>query len=384
MTDAPAVGVYWHTSHVREPRDEPSLPAQNPFATPSDLAYGLPPFDRIREEHYGPAFDAGMASQRREVEAIAGDAAEPTFANTVEALERSGALLTRVANVFFNLTSSHVTPGLRELEAAVAPRLAAHSDAIRLDPRLFARIETLFDRRDDLGLDPEQLRLIERYHRDFVRAGAGLDEDRQGRLREINEELSQLAAQFSARLMADTNDLAVRIEDEADLEGLSPERIDAAREAAAARGLDGWLVTLVLPTQQPVLASLRRREVRRRVHEASVSRGGRGNEHDTRATLVRLAALRAERAGLLGFADHADYVVADQTAGPSAAVTEMLGALVGPAVENAHAEAAELEQLLLADGEQAPLQPWDWSFYAERLRQDRFEVDAAALRPWFV
>ncbi len=383
MTDAPAVGVYWHTSHVREPRDEPSLPAQNPFATPSDLAYGLPPFDRIREEHYGPAFDAGMASQRREVEAIAGDAAEPTFANTVEALERSGALLTRVANVFFNLTSSHVTPGLRELEAAVAPRLAAHSDAIRLDPRLFARIETLFDRRDDLGLDPEQLRLIERYHRDFVRAGAGLDEDRQGRLREINEELSQLAAQFSARLMADTNDLAVRIEDEADLEGLSPERIDAAREAAAARGLDGWLVTLVLPTQQPVLASLRRREVRRRVHEASVSRGGRGNEHDTRATLVRLAALRAERAGLLGFADHADYVVADQTAGTSAAVTEMLGALVGPAVENAHAEAAELEQLLLADGEQAPLQPWDWSFYAERLRQDRFEVEAAALRPWF-
>ena len=362
---------------------EDTLPADNPFAVASDLPYGLPPFDRIREEHYGPAFDAGMAEQRREVEAVAADPAEPTFANTLEALERSGALLTRVAGVFLNLTSSHVTPGLRELEAEVAPRLAAHSDAIRLDPRLFARIEALHRRSGELGLEPEQLRRLERYHRDFVRAGAALDEDRKARLREINEELSQLSAQFSARLMADTNDLAVRVDDEADLEGLSAERVAAAREAAAGRGLDGWLITLVLPTQQPVLASLRRREVRERVHKASVSRGGRGNEHDTRSTLVRLAALRAERAALLGFADHAEYVVEDQTAGTSEAVTDMLGALVGPAVENAHAEAAELEQLLLADGEQGPLKPWDWSFYAERLRQERFEVDAAALRPWF-
>jgi peptidyl-dipeptidase Dcp len=359
------------------------LPDRNPFASASDLPYGLPPFDRIGVEHYRPAFTAGMAEQRREVESIATDAAEPTIANTLDALERSGALLTRVAATFFNLTSSVLTDELATVEAEVAPQLAAHRDAILLDRRLFARIEALVARGSELGLDAEQERLLDRYHRDFVRAGAGIDDAAQSRLKEINGELSTLGAEFKAKLLAESNDLGVRIEDEADLEGLSPERIAAAREAAAARGLDGWLITLVLPTQQPVLASLRRREVRERVHKASVSRGGRGNEHDTRATLVRLAALRAERAGLLGFADHADYVVADQTAGTSTAVTEMLGALVGPAVENAHAEAAELEQLLLADGLQGPLQPWDWSFYAERLRQDRFEVDATALRPWF-
>jgi peptidyl-dipeptidase Dcp len=359
------------------------LPDRNPFASASDLPYGLPPFDRIGVEHYRPAFTAGMAEQRREVESIATDAAEPTIANTLDALERSGALLTRVAATFFNLTSSVLTDELATVEGEVAPQLAAHRDAILLDRRLFARIEALVARGSELGLDAEQERLLDRYHRDFVRAGAGIDDAAQSRLKEINGELSTLGAEFKAKLLAESNDLGVRIEDEADLEGLSPERIAAAREAAAARGLDGWLITLVLPTQQPVLASLRRREVRERVHKASVSRGGRGNEHDTRATLVRLAALRAERAGLLGFADHADYVVADQTAGTSTAVTEMLGALVGPAVENAHAEAAELEQLLLADGLQGPLQPWDWSFYAERLRQDRFEVDATALRPWF-
>ncbi len=360
-----------------------ALPAENPFAAPSALPFGLPPFDRVREEHYGPAFEAGMAEQRREVEVVATDPGEPTFENTLEALERSGTLLTRVAAVFFNLTSSHVTPGLRELEAEVAPRLAAHSDAIRLDPRLFARIEALYSRREELSLDAEQQRLLERYHRDFVRAGAALDPQRQERLREINGELSRLSTEFGAKLLADTNELAVHVTDEADLEGLPPERVASAREAAAGRGLDGWLLTLVLPTQQPVLSALRRRAVRERVHRASVSRGGRGNEHDTRATLVRLAALRAERAELLGFENHAEYVVEDQTAGTSAAVTDMMAALVGPAVENAHAEAAELEQLLLADGEEAPLRPWDWAYYAERLRQQRFSVDAAALRPWF-
>ena len=360
-----------------------ALPPDNPFAGASALPYGLPPFDLVREEHFAPAFETGMAEHRREIEAVAGNPAEPTIANTLEALECSGRLLARVAGVFFNLTGSVSTPALRELEAAMAPRLAAHSDAIRLDPRLFARIEALHARRDELGLDPEQQRLLERYHRDHVRAGAGLDEARQTRLRELNAELSQLSAAFRTRLMADTNDAAVHVVDEAELEGLSTERIASAREAAIARGLDGWLLTLVLPTQQPVLASLSRRGVRERLHRASVSRGGRGNENDTRSTLVRMAAVRAERAALLGFADHAAYVVADQTAGTLDAVTEMLNALVGPAVENAHAEAAELEQLLVDDGEAAPLRPWDWAYYAERVRQHRFEVDADAVRPWF-
>jgi peptidyl-dipeptidase Dcp len=359
------------------------LPADNPFAAPSELPYGLPPFDRIRSEHYRPAFTAGMAEQRREVEAIAVDPAEPTLENTLDALERSGALLTRVSATFFNLTSSAVTDELAALEADVAPELAAHRDAILLDGRLFARIEALQARRDELELDAEQERLLERYHRDFVRAGAGLDDDAQARLREINGELSGLSAEFKTKLLADTNDLALHVTDEAELAGLSSDEVAAARAAAADRGLQGWLLTLVLPTAQPALAALRRRDVRERLHRASTSRGLRRNVHDTRTTLVRIATLRAERAALLGFADHAAYVVADQTAGTSEAVTSMLGALVGPAVENAHAEAAELEELVEADGQPAPLKPWDWAYYAEQLRRRRFDVDAAALRPWF-
>ena len=362
---------------------ESRLSAENPFSSPSDLPYELPRFESIREEHYRPAFDAGMAEQRREVEAIATDPAQPTVENTLEALERSGALLHRVSATFFNLTSSAVTDALATLEAEVAPKLAEHRDAILLDRRIFARIESLRFREGELGLDTEQARLLDRYVKDVVRAGAALDDAAQQRLREINAELSALSTEFKAKLLADSNDLAVHLPDEADLEGLSPDAVGAARAAAAERGLDGCLLTLVLPTSQPALASLRRRGVRERLHRAAVTRGLRGNANDTRATLVRVAALRAERATLLGFADHAAYVVADQTAGTSDAVTSMLGALIGPAVENAHNEAGELEALLEADGEQGPMKPWDWAYYAERIRRDWFDVDARRLRPWF-
>ena len=361
----------------------PELGTDNPFAAPSGLPYGLPPFDLVRPEHFAPAFEAGMARHRREVDAIAGDPAEATFANTVEALERSGALLTRVSQVFWNLTGSVGTDELTAIELDVAPRLASHADAVRLDPKLFARLRSLLDRAGALGLDEEQRRLVERHHRDAVRAGAALDPADQERIRAINAELSTLASTFRARLLADTNDLALHLAEESELEGLPADAVGTARAAAADRGLEGYLLTLVLPTGQPALASLRRRDVRERLHRASVARGRRGNEHDTRETLTRIAELRAQHARLLGYDDHAAYAVADQTARTSAAVAEMLGALVAPAVENAHAEAAELEALLVADGEAAPLQPWDWAYYAERVRRQRFDVDADAVRPWF-
>jgi peptidyl-dipeptidase Dcp len=364
-----------------EPR--PALSAGNPFAEPSGLPYGLPPFDRIREEHFAPAFEAGMAEQRREVEAIVSAPGEPTFENTVEALERSGELLGRVNQVFWNLSGSSATDGLTAIELDVAPRLAAHADAIRLDRRLFERLLSLVDRADALGLDEEQRRLLERLHRDAVRAGAGLDDETQARVREINGELSTLASTFKTRLLADTNALAVHLTDEAELDGLPADAVASARAAAAEQGIDGYLLALVLPTGQPALASLRRRDVRERLHRASVSRGLRGDGNDTREVLVRVVELRAQRARLLGFADHAAFAVADQTARTSEAVTELLGAMVGPAVENAHAEAAELEALLVADGQKAPLRPWDWAYYAERVRRERFDVDADALRPWF-
>jgi peptidyl-dipeptidase Dcp len=374
----------WQADRVTAPNPPiAQLAADNPFAVPSDLPFQLPPFARIEPEHLRPAFDVGMAAERAEVEAIATSPDPPTFANTLDALEQSGRTLARVAAVFFNLTSSHTSAELDAIEAEVAPLLAAHRDAIVLDPRLYERIDAVHAARDTLDLDAEQQRLLERYHLDFVRAGAALDAPSQERLRAINAELSSLTTEFRRRLLADTNDAAVHLTDVADLDGLSEGEVAAAREAAVARGLDGYLITLVLPTGQPALAGLRRRAVRERLHLASIERGQRGDDNDTRDVLTRLVALRAERAALLGYPDHASYVVADQTAGTLDAVTTMLGGLVAPAVRNAEAEAAELEALLVADGETAPLKPWDWAYYADQVRRERYAVDTAALKPYF-
>ncbi|MFN8123238.1 MAG: M3 family metallopeptidase [Thermoleophilia bacterium] len=362
------------------PEDSPAPAGPTPFHAPWTLPHGLPPFAEIRAEHFRPAFRDAMAAHRAEVDAVAADPAPPTFANTVEALERSGRMLDRVASVFFNLTGSDTTPELDAFEAEVAPQLAAHRDAIVLDPALYARLREVWDGPDDPARTTEQRRLLDRYRKDFERAGAGLAPAAQARLRELNAELSTLMTAFKARLAADTNAAALHVTDPAELEGLPEDAIAAAAEAARAAGRDGHLITLVLPTGQPALARLRRRDVRERLHRASVERGLRGDANDTRGTLVRIAALRAERARLLGFAHHAAYVVADETAGSLDAVTTMLAGLVGPAMANARAEAAELEALLAADGEPGPLRPWDWAFYAERVRRERYEVDPAMVR----
>lgn len=355
----------------------------NPFANPSELPYALPPFDLIREEHYLPAFEAGMAEQLAEVEAIAGAAAAPSLDNTVLALERSGRLLSRVNAVFFNLVSSNSTDGLRAIQATVAPKLAAHSDAIHLHPDLFGRIEDLYRRRQDLELDPEQRRLVERYRRDFVRAGASLSAPDQDRLRQLNETLSSLSTEFSNRLLAETNSLAVHVKDRAQLAGLSADAIASAEVAARSRGhASGYLLPLILPTAQPVLVSLRDRDLRERIFRTATTRGLRGGEHDTRETLTRMAALRAERAGLLGFPDHASYIVEDQTAGTREAVATMLEGLVCHAVANARAEEAELQAAFEADGNSGLLQAWDWAYYADQVKRARFDIDAAALRPY--
>ncbi|NMI01306.1 M3 family metallopeptidase [Pseudonocardia acidicola] len=349
----------------------------NPLLAPSELPYQLPDFSRITDEHYRPAFEQGMTEQRAEVEAIAVDPGPPTFDNTIVALERSGQTLHRVSTVFFSRAGAHTNPEIEQIQAEIAPKLAAHRDAIMLDPRLFARIRELYSRRDELGLDPESYRLLERHHTDAVRAGAELDEADQRRLRELNAELSTLSAAFGSRLLAETNDSAVGVADPARLDGLSPDAISAAAAAATARGRDGHLLTLVLPTGQPALASLTDRGLREELFTASVRRGSRGNGDDTTDLVRRLSALRAERARLLGYASHAAYVIADNTAGTVDAVTAMLADLAPAAAANAEAEAAELERTAGHE-----IAPWDWAFYAERVRRERFDLDAAALRPY--
>ncbi|SEO78819.1 M3 family metallopeptidase [Trujillonella endophytica] len=361
------------------------MTSANPLLQPSSLPFELPPFADISLEHCRDAVLAGMGEQRAEVAAIAGAAEPATFENTVVALERSGRLLRRANAVLGNLSSSLSTPRLREIERELAPLQSAHSDAIRLDPALFARIDAVnagLERagEDGAGLDPESHRLVERYHLDFVLAGARLDEAGRARLTELNRELSELSTTFAQNLQAATEAAAVQVDDVARLDGLGPEEVAAAAGAAADRGLPGYLLTLVLPTGQPVLAKLRDRELRRQVHEASVGRAS-GGEHDNGPVAVRIARLRADRARLLGFDTHADLVLADQTAGSAAAVDAMLASMVGPSVANARSEAAVLAEVAAADGVEPAA--WDWAFYSERVRAERYAVDTAALRPFF-
>ena len=363
---------------------EPHLDPANPFAEPSTLPYRLPNFTAIRTDHYLPAVEAGMAAQRAEVEDIATDPSPPTEANTLEALERSGRLLHRTMLELANRTSAHTSPELDAIEAEVAPRLAAHRDAIRLDRRLYARLEGLAARvsAGEVGLPDDAAWLLAETRREFVRAGATAPDDVQAELRELNSRISTLETRFSQMLLAETNDSAVLLTERDDLAGLPDDAVAAARQAAADRGKDGYLIELRLPTQQPELAMLCRREVRRRVHEASVVRGARGGEHDTRATLLELVRLRARRAQLLGYDHHAAYVAEDGTARSADAVAQILRRLAPAAVANAVAEATDLQAALEADLPGETLEPWDWAYYAERVRQERFRLDDAALRPY--
>jgi len=351
----------------------------NPFFAPSTLPFGLPPFAEISDEHYRPGFDKGFTEQIAEIDRIVANDERPTFENTLLPLERSGQVLHRVATVFYNKSSSDSNEFTNELEEEIAPLYAAHSDAIRLNAALFARIRAVYEQLDDLALDAESRYLVERYHAEFTIAGAGLSDDDKEILREYNKRLSSLTTRFEKNLLADTNDLAVVIDDEAELDGLDAGEISAAAQAAADRGLEGkYLVTLVLPTGHPYLSSLTDRGVRERIMTASRARGSRDNEFDNRALVLEITRLRAERARLLGFDSHAAYVTADETAKTPEAVFGMLGRLAPIAAANARTEQAELQKL--ATG---PVESWDWAFYSEKVRKAAYDVDTAAMRPYF-
>jgi peptidyl-dipeptidase Dcp len=353
----------------------------NPFFATSDLPYQLPPFDRIETGHYLPAFERGMAEQRAEVAAIAADPAPPTFDNVLVALERSGRVLQRVSAAFFNMTSSDTSPELQEIEGRIVPELSAHSDAIMLDRSLYQRIRTLYDQRDELGLDAESGWLLERYHTEFTRAGAELSEEQHVRLRELNSELAALATDFGNKVRDEMKASAVIVDDVAELAGLSDDAIAAASQAALDRDLPGkYVLNLILPTAQPALASLRNRALRERLHTASVTRGVRGDGNDTTGLVERIVRLRAERARLLGYEHHAAYNISDNTARSVPAVEEMLAKLVPAAVANAGAEAGDLQTAI---GDSFTLEPWDWAYYTERIRRDRYAIDEAELRPYF-
>lgn len=329
----------------------------------------------------GPELEAGMGEHRAEIDAIASGPWPPSFADTVEALERAGERLHLAERLFEDAAYARSTAEVRALEEEMLPRLAAHRDALRLDPRILARVSDLVARRDELGLDVEQACVLDRYHRDAVRAGALLDGNAQARLREITTRLSALTARFRRNLHEETVALAVRVETAAELAGLPQPMVDAA--ARAAEG-DGFLLRLSLPSAQPALDHLHDRALRERLWRASVARGRRGGEHDNRATVAEIAALRADRAGLLGFGSHAEYMLAEQTAGSVAAVVELLTTVGSAAAAAARIEEERHTAALHADGHAGRLEPWDWPYYAARERRARRAVDEGRLQEFLV
>ncbi|MCC9306313.1 M3 family metallopeptidase [Kitasatospora sp. RB6PN24] len=350
----------------------------NPFLAPSSLPYQLPPFGEIREEHYRPALDQGMAEQLAEIARITGNPEPADFENTVVALERSGALLTRVLVVFDNQSSADTNDAVQELEIEYRPKLAAHADAIHLDRALFARIDEVHRNRGELGLDAESLRLLERRHQQLVRAGARLSAAEQRRLRELNAELAAASATFEQQLRAANAAGALLVTDVEQLAGLSEGEIEAAAERARERGEEGYLLALVNFTNQPLLAKLADRGLRRRLLDSALARGLSTNG----PLAARMAALRAERAALLGHPSHAAYVLDDQTAGSVDAVDELLAKLVAPSVANAERELARLAEAAEADGV-TDFGAHDVAYYAEQVRRTEYAVDAAELRPYY-
>jgi peptidyl-dipeptidase Dcp len=356
----------------------------NPFFQPSPLPFQAPPFDRIHDADYQPALEAGMREQLAQVDSIAGQAAPPTFDNTIVALERSGAMLARVSKVFSAVTGANTDDTLQHIETEEAPRLAAHRDAIYLNDRLFQRVRKIYERRESSGLDPEQRRLVEHYYRDFVRAGALLSAADKARLRALNREAAQLTTRFQNRLLAATKAGALVVEDSAQLAGLSEGDMASAAATAAQRGLSGeWVLPLQNTTQQPAQASLTDRDTRHRLFEASIDRAEHGDSNDTRATIERLAQIRAERARLLGFPDYAAFALADQMAKTPQAAIKLLTDLVPAATAKADSEAARMQRLVDAEHGGFALAPWDWQYYAERVRRAEYDFDESQIKPYF-
>jgi len=357
----------------------------NPFAVKSTLDYQLPDFANIRDDHYLEAFEAAVTEHSAEIAAILASG-EPTFENTFEALERSGQYLGRVLGVFYNKHSSDTNPKIDEIDEVIAPKLSAHLDSIRLNPELFARIDALYQKRDSLEISAEAKWLIERYHREYSLAGAGLSAADRAALAALNEELSLLETAFSKNVLSDTNDLAVLVDSEGELDGLSAGEIAAAAAAAKDRGQDGkFLINMVNYTGNPALTSLTNRALRKRIMVNSLSKGMRGNDNDNRETLIKMVKLRAKRAELLGFKSHAHYVTADETAGTPQNVHNMLRRIAPAAVANARTEAELLAEAARDAGEPADFQieAWDWDFYADKVRLAKYSVDTSAMRPYF-
>ncbi|HTW25134.1 MAG TPA: peptidyl-dipeptidase Dcp [Candidatus Baltobacteraceae bacterium] len=355
----------------------------NPFYAPSTLPFQAPPFDKIKDSDYQPAFEAGMAQQLKEIEAIANDPAPPTFENTFVALEKSGQLLTRVSSAFNDVSQANLDDELQKVRDAMAPKLAAHHDAIFLNEKLFHRVAAIYNERGSLKLDPEALRLVEFDYKLFVHSGANLPDADKAKLKKLNEEDSVLESAFMNKLVAGTKDAAYHTTDKDVLAGLSDAQIAAAAQAAKERKVDGYVIPLQNTTQQPSLSSLSNRSTREALFNDSWNRCERGGEDDTRATIARLAQVRAEKAKLLGFPNFAAWNLEDQMAKTPDAVQKFLFALVPGSTANARNEANDIQKVIDQQNGGFQLQPWDWNYYAEQVRKQKYDIDQSQVQQYF-
>lgn len=358
---------------------------QNPLLEASSLPLEAPNFDAIDEEHFMPAFERGIEEQLEEIKNIANNSDEPTFENTILEMEKSGILLSRVSRVFYNLTSSNTNDEIQQIQSDMAPKLAAHSDDILLNNDLFERVKIIHENRESSDLDDASMKLLEDTYRDFVRAGAQLNEEEQQRMRQINEGMSELSTKFQENLLAMNRERSVLVDSEDKLAGLSSDRIAAAKETAESRGHEGkYVLTITNTTRVPVLSSLENRELRKRVWEASANRGlGENGGINNRPITLELAALRAERAELLGYNNYAAFALEPQTAQAPEAVLDMLTDLIPSVVENTDTEAELIAEMMKEDGVEGSPEPWDWEYYAEKVRQDQYDLDESEVRPYF-
>ncbi|MGB5875498.1 MAG: M3 family metallopeptidase [Bacteroidota bacterium] len=357
---------------------------RNPFFTEWDTPHGTPPFNLISTDHYQPAFEKGMSLHNEEIQLIATNQISPTFQNTIEALDRSGAALQRVENVFDAMLSSMNSDELQELAEEIVPRMSKHEDAILLNDELFQRVKTVYEQKDSLSLNTEHQRLLKKWYRRFVRGGALLAPDQKERFSKINEELSVLSLKFSNNILAENNRFELVIEDTADLDGLSDAAISAAAEAAAERGHEGkWVFTLHKPSMIPFLQYSTRRDLREQIYDGYINKGNHDDSLDNKGVISRITNLRIERAHLLGHATHADYVLEETMAQTPDRVYELLGKLWSPALKKARREVADMQKIIREEGGNFRLQPSDWWYYAEKVKKARYDLDEEMLRPYF-
>jgi peptidyl-dipeptidase Dcp len=356
----------------------------NPLLKESSLDLHYPPFDKIKDEHFAPAYEEGMAEQMKEIAPIASNPEPPTFENTIVALEKSGDLLGRVDRIFSNLASCNTNPQIQKIESDMAPKLSAHQDAIYLNGPLFKRVETLYQQRDQLGLDEESKWLVERYYKDFVRAGAKLSDADKAKLKKMNAEIAKLQTDFAQNVLKEKNASSVVVDKKEDLEGLSPNEITAASAAAKEDKKEGkYVIALQNTSGQPPLTNLKNRPLREKIMKTSLGRNSHGGEFDNKAVVLKMVKLRAERAALLGYANHAAYQLEDQTAKNVETVNKLLSQLAPPAVANARKEAADMQKLIDKDHGDFQLASWDWDYYAEKVRQQRYAFDESEIKPYF-